>query len=181
MTKAQLAVTLYMQTQFLTGFIYHPCEERLSDLLNGVGQPESRGRFLALSDVTIEYADGKKERLSSAYINKATIELATGGDSSRGIGAKAGHKPYPFVEKSPLPVRLRLPAYVLIGSMHCTSGQRAWHVMEEKRMFLPLTNVRIRPRTNGIWWTAPFAAVNTEQILSWQEEDSVNGDAQAPL
>jgi len=162
-------VTLYMQTQVLIGSVYELHEQRLLDLLNDVfvWRPGNSGKFLELSGVTTSHADGKKERLPTAYINKVTIQLATpDGDSARGIGAKAGHKPYPFVEKSPLPVRLRLPAYVLIGSMHGTSGQRAWHVMEEKRMFLPLTNVRIRARTNGIWWTALFVAANREQILS---------------
>ncbi|MBA7677029.1 hypothetical protein ES703_85277 [subsurface metagenome] len=38
MAKAQLAVTLYMETQVLTGFIYQPKEERLSDLLVGVAK-----------------------------------------------------------------------------------------------------------------------------------------------
>ena len=131
-----LAVALYMQTQVLTGFIYH-----------------------------------YEESLATSYINKATIQVAAtiDGDLARGIGGRVGAKPYPFVEKLPVPVRVRMPAYIIIGNMHCASKQMAWHTLEGKLMFLPLTNVRIRAYTNGIWWTAPFAAVNREQILSVQE------------
>jgi hypothetical protein len=69
MDEAQsLAVKLYMQAQVLSGFIYQTYEERLLDLLNGVSvrRPESRGRFLDLSDVTVRYADGREERLPTA-------------------------------------------------------------------------------------------------------------------
>ncbi len=62
-----------------------------------------------LSDVTIHHANGKEKRLPTAYINKTAMELATilDSDSARGIGVKVGHKPYPFVKKSSVPVRLR--------------------------------------------------------------------------
>ena len=46
-------------------------------------------------------------------------------------------------------------------------------MLEEKLMFLPLTNVTIRPHENGIREIAPFAAVNREKILSFQPEESV--------
>ena len=171
-----LGIKLYMQTQVLSGFIYQPSDERLLEFLNGVSvrRPESRGRFLELSDVTIHYANGKEERLLTTYINKATIQLVATLDANlaRGVGAKVGSKPYPFVHKSLLPVRLRMPAYALAGNMHRASGQRAWHVLEERLMFLPLTNVEIRALANGIWSNVPFVAVNREQILSVQEEET---------
>ncbi len=171
-----LAVTLCMQTQVSSGFIYLPFEERLSDLLNGVlgRQPESRGRFLTLSDVTVYKADGKQEKLPTAYINKASIYLAATWDSNsgRGIGAKVGPKPYPFVQKSPMPVRLDLTGYSLTGSMHCASGERAQHVLEGGLRFMPLTGVEVRPLANGLWSNVPFVAVNKEQVLSLQEEGS---------
>lgn len=168
MAEAALAVTLYTQTQVWTGSIYRHYEERLLDLLNGAPkQPQSRGRFLALSDVIIQSADGKKERLPTAYINKATIELATtsGGDLARGLGAKAGHKPYPFVQKVSVPVELRMPAYAVIGNMHCTSWDELWHVFEERQTFLPVTDVSICALVSDVWWQVPFVAVNREQIL----------------
>ena len=174
MDAEQLVVTLYMQTQVLIGSIYQPREQRLLDLLNGVllSPSENSGVFLKLSDLTISHADGKKERLETTYINKATIQLAVtpDGDSARGIGAKVGPKSYPFVPKSPVRVNLRMPTYTLIGSMHHAGGQRIQDILDERLMFLPLTNAKIHPITNGTWWAAPFVAVNREQILTLQEE-----------
>ncbi len=103
-----LAVTLYMQTQILIGSILQPHEQRLLEILNGalLSPPESSGTFLKLNDVTISHTYGNKEKLPNAYINKATIQLAAtlDSDSARGIGAKVGPKPYPFVPKSPVRV-----------------------------------------------------------------------------
>lgn len=169
-----LAVKLYLQTQVLSGFIHSPYEERLVDVLSGVSvrRPESRARFLELSDVTIYHADGKEERLPTAHVNKATIQLAAtlDTDSGRGLGAKVGPKPYPFVEKISVPVRLQTPAYAVTGNMHRASYQSVWHVLEESPMFLPLTNVEICALVNDISSKVPFVAVNKEQILSLQEE-----------
>ena len=174
MNAEPLAVTFYMQTQVLMGFILQPHEQRLLDLLNGAlpSPPESSGTFLKLSDVIISDAYGKKRKLPTAYINKATIQLAAtlDGNMARGIGAKVGPKPYPFVPKSPVRVNLRMPTYTLIGSMHHASGQRIQDILDERLMFLPLTNAKIHPITNGTWWAAPFVAVNREQILTLQEE-----------
>ena len=170
-----LAVALYMETQVLTGFINHD-EERLSDVLNGVSlRREHRGRFVELSYVNIQNIDGPEESLAISYINKATIQVATtiDGDLAKGIGGRVGVKPYPFIEKLPVLVKVRMPAYIVIGNLHCASRQMARHTLEEKPVFLPLTNVNIRRSNNSHWWKASFAIVNTEQILSWQEEDAM--------
>ena len=171
-----LAVTLCMQTHMLSGFIYLHSDERLLDLLNGISvrRLESRGKFLALSDVTVHKADSEGEKLPAAYINKAAIYIAATwhSDLGRGLGAQTGQKPYPFVEKLPVPVRLHLSAFSLTGSMHCASRQRAWHVLEEQQTFLPLTDVEVRPLANDMWSNVPFVAVNREQILSLQEEET---------
>lgn len=179
MSGEKLSVTLYMETQVFTGFIHQLREERLLDFLNGasLSTPETSGTFLGLSDVTISHTNGKKEKLPTTYVNKATIQLAAtpDGNSARGIGAKVGSKPYPFVPKSPVWVSLRMPAYALIGSMHCASGQEVRHLLGGKLMFLPVTDAKIRPITNGIWWTAPFVAVNKEQIVSLRQEEIAPG------
>lgn len=171
-----LAVKFYTQTEVVSGLIYQYEEERLLDLLNGVSlrRRGNQGKFLALSDVTIQQVAAKKEeRLPTAYINRATIQLATTpeGDLARGIGAKAGHKPYPFVEKLSVPVRLHTPAYAVTGRMHQARGQRVWHVLEERPTFLPLTTAEIRALANGISSQVAFVAVNREQIVSLQEEE----------
>jgi len=128
MDAERVPVTLYMDTQVLIGFIYRPYEERLLDLFNGifVRRPENRGRFVEVIDITIHHPDGRRERLPVAYINKSIIQLAavSDGDPARGIGGKVGYRYPPFVQKSQVPVRLRTPAYVLLGSMHCSRGQK---------------------------------------------------------
>jgi excisionase family DNA binding protein len=182
MDAAWLPVTLYLQTEVLTGVIRHSHEERLLDLLNSVfvRRPESRGKFLSLRNVTIEHTGDKEERLPTAYVNKSAIQVAaiTDGDLARGVGARAGPKPYPFIRKSPSPVVLRTPNYELVGDMHLFGGQAVWHLFEEKLMFLPLTNVKISALGNGVRWSVGFVAVNREQIFCCNRRSLVDAKAE---
>ena len=176
MALAQFAVKLYIGTEIIIGYIRRPQEERLLDILNGIlaGQSEDSSGFLEVIDMTISHPDGRKEKLPVVYFNKLTIQLAalSDGDTARGIGGKVGYRYPPFIQKSPVAVRLYMPTYVLIGSMHCARGQRIRNVLQEKAMFLPVTNARIRAAANGTWWGAPLVAANRKQVLSLQEEDS---------
>ena len=170
----QLAIKLYLQTQVLSGFIYNPSNDRLLDILSGISvkRPESRAKFLELTNVTVQHADGTEEILPTVCVNKAAIELATTSDvdSARGLGTKVGPKPYPFVEKLVVPVRLQMSGYAITGSLHRAHYQRVWHVLDEKSTFLPITNADIAALANGDRWKAPFVAVNQEQILFLREE-----------
>ncbi len=172
----QLAIKLYLQTQVISGFLHNPANQRLTDILSGISvrRPESRAMFLELTDVTVQHGDGGEETLPSAYINKAAIELAATleADSGRGLGAKVGPRPYPFVEKSAVRVRLRLrtSGYVIAGNLYRAAHQMVWHVLEEKPTFLPLTDAEIGALANGDRWNSPFVAVNKEQILLLREE-----------
>jgi hypothetical protein len=124
--------------------------------------------------VTIEHSDGRKEKLKISYINKATVQLAVtlgAADSGRGIGAQDGPKSYPYVEKTPLPVRIETHDYVINGNMYRISYQRVWHVLEDTQTFLPLTNAQVCTLANGTREVFPFIAVNKEHILSLQEEN----------
>lgn len=175
MEAVGVPITVYLETQVLSGLVYPPVGKRLSDLLNsvGAGQSENSGKFLECSDLTISHADGTRERTQTAYINKSTIQIVAtpDRDSARGIGARVGPKTYPFVQKTPVRVRTRLPGYEVTGSMHCASGQRVWQLLEEEKlMFLPLTSARICTSKEGVWWTAAFVSINREQILSLQHE-----------
>ena len=181
---ASQLVKLYMQTQITMGYIYYAPtpEARLLDALNGISDigPVKRGRFLELSNVTIQHADGRQEKLSVAYINKATVQLAaTLGDADvgRGIGAQDGPKIYPFVKKSPVPVRIETQSYVVTGNMYRITYEKVWHVLEDTPTFLPLTHAQICTVTNGARESVLFVAVNKENILSLQEESigSVGG------
>lgn len=160
----------------MSGFIHCPQDERLVDLLSGVSvrSPEDRGRFLELSDVTIYHADGKEEKLPTANINKSTIHLVStlDADSGRGIGGKAGPKPYPFMDKLSVRVTLQTLAYTVTGDMYRASYQKIWHVLEQSLLFLPLTDVEICTLANGTCVHVPFAALNKEQIILLQEEES---------
>ena len=175
---ASQLIKLYMQTQVLIGSIYYAPtpEARLLDALNGLVDrgPVKKGRFLELTDVTIHHADGRKEKLKVSYINKSTVQLAvTLGevDSGRGIGALDGPKSYPFVEKTPLPVRIETHDYVVNGNMYRISYQRVWHVLEDVLTFLPITHGEVYTLANGTVEGFPFIAVNKDHILSLQEEN----------
>jgi hypothetical protein len=176
---ASQLIKLYMQTQVLIGNIYYAPtpEARLLDALNGLSDmgPVKHGRFLELTKVTIQHTTGREEKLDVAYINKSTVQLAgnmSGGvNTGRGIGGLDGPKAYPFVEKSPVPVRIETHDYLVTGNMYHVSYQKIWHVLEDAQIFLPLTHVQVSNRANGIRERIPFAAVNKEHILSLQEED----------
>jgi len=164
----QIALTIYMQNQTLIGFIYN-YGERLSDLLNSISlRRENRGRFVELHDVTIQHSDGREERLETTYINKANIQMAApvDGDLAKGIGGRAEDKHYPFVNKLSLLVRVQMPAYTILGNLHCVNRGEMRHTIEEKSMFLPLTHVSVCQSENSNWRKLPFAAVNREQMLS---------------
>ena len=176
---ASQIIKLYMQTQVVIGSIsYAPTPEaRLIDALNGVTDkgPVKKGRFLELTDVTIQHTDGSKEQLKISYINKSTIQLAVtlgDADSGRGIGAHDGPKLYPFVEKTPLPVHVKTSNYVIIGNMYHIRYQKVWIVLEDTALFLPITHAQVVTLSNGTIEMVPFVAVNKEHILSLQEENS---------
>ncbi len=170
----QLAIKVYLQTQVISGFFHNPGDERLADILSGIAvkRPESRAMFLELTDATVQHRDAGQESLPNAYINKAAIEFATTSeaDSGRGLGAKAGPRPYPFVEKSPVRVNLRTSSYFVAGNLYRASYQTVWHVLEEKPTYLPLTDAEIGTLASGDRWNAPFVAVNKEQILFLRED-----------
>jgi hypothetical protein len=149
MAVSQL-IKLYMPTEILIGSIFYAPtpEARLLDALNGVSDrgPIKKGRFLELSDVTIQHDDGRKEKLTISYINKSTVELAiTLGDAeiSRGIGAQEGPKSYPYVEKSALPVRIETADYVVNGNMYHMSYQKVWSVLEDAPESVPWQTIRL--------------------------------------
>lgn len=170
----RLAIRLYLRMQVVSGFLHNPADERITDILSGISgkRSESRAAFLELTDVTVQHRDGGEESLPCAYVNKAAVELATAveADSGRGLGAKTGPRPYPYVEKVTVRVRLGTPGYLVAGNLSRAAYQTVWHVLEEKPMYLPLTNAELVSCANGERWNAPFAAVNKERILFLREE-----------
>lgn len=170
-----IAVTLFTQTEVLNGSVYHLDVGRLSDVLNDVSVEQGwrDNRFLELGNVTVCNANGHKDSVPIICINKATIHMAllADGNLARGAGSRTGPKSFPFVLKSPVRVKLRTLYYTLIGNMHCTSWQEVRDVLDEEPMFLPLTDVSICPLGDDIGLTAPFVAVNKEQLLSLEQHE----------
>ena len=176
---ASQLIKLYLQKQVLIGNIYYAPtpEARLLDALNGLSDlgPVKRGQFLELTDVTVEHSDGRKEKLRVSYINKATVELAVtlgDADSGRGLGAEDGPKAYPFVQKSPVPVRIETTNYLINGNMYRVAYQKIWHILEDTLIFLPITHARISRLAQDESENISFIAVNKEHILSLQEEET---------
>jgi len=128
--------------------------------------------FLEFIDISASgeehtYQEGLRE-----YIRKAAVQLVATSDVNlaRGVGAKGGAKLYPFVPKSAVPVSLQLQTYTLIGCAHCSQGQSLYDVLNEDKLFIPLTGVTIAHQY-GLYATRPFVAVNKEQVTSSREED----------
>lgn len=179
LTASQL-IKLYMQTQIITGDIYYAPtpEARLLDALNGISDlgPVKRGNFIEINNAVISHADGTEEKIKTAYINKSTVQLAAtvgNADMGRGIGAHPGPKAYPFVEKSPVSVRIETQSFILTGNIYRVTYQRTWHVLEDSPVFLPLTHVQIDNRVNRVRERYAFVAVNKEHILSLQEQEKI--------
>ncbi len=172
----EIRVCVHLDAQTITGNVSLPRGKRLSDLLNGsnMGQSEHNTVFLELTDVIVSHKDDTEETTQTSFINKATIQLLTtlDEDLARGIGMKDSPKQYPYVNKSPVRAKMHMPSYELSGNVHCAGGQRAPHLLEERLMFLPLTDARIRVSKEDDWRRATFVAVNRGQILSLQYEEA---------
>jgi hypothetical protein len=184
---ASQLIKLYMQIQIAIGYIYYAPtpEARLLDALNGLSDigPVRRGNFLELNNVIINHRDGTEEKIQTVYINKSTVHLAAtlgAADAGRGIGAHTGLKAYPFVEKSPVVVRIETASFVVTGNMHRVAAQKTWHVLEDSPLFLPITHAQIYTQSTRISESCPFVAVNKEHILSLQEETSITKKVSEP-
>lgn len=172
---AWVKVALCMPESIISGFVYLRDDERLLDILNGVSkrQTESRSRSLEMVDVEVRKPDGREEKRPALYVHKPSICLAATWEKNvgKGVFAKTAWKEYPFVSKSAVPVRVQLPAFLLIGNMHVSRGQMACHLLEEPLAFLPMTNVEVQPPMNTLWSSVAFVAVNRQQVLSLEQED----------
>ena len=171
--KKQAKVQIYTPTYICTGYIYCPQQHRLLDVLNGTltGALRTNEEFLSVSEAEMRSLDGRVTMPQSAYISKASILFVRAIEAgyTRGLGGKAGHKPYPFISKSSVPVKLYVPSYTLTGQMHCAKGEGVWNVLNSEARFLPLTNVEICPSAGDSELGVSFIAVNKGQIISLEE------------
>lgn len=175
MYAQNVAVSVHMPAQVLTGVVSLSPERRLSDFLNGdfIGQSNSSGTFLKLTDVTIFHTDGTKERAETIYINKDTIQMlrTLENDSARGIGAYDGSKQYPFVHKSPVRTAMCMPDYEINGYLHCTNAQGVPQLLTQELAFLPCTDAKIHGIDGDNRWNAGFVAINRRQVCSFKQDE----------
>ena len=176
MYASWIPLKFYVETDVLRGSVELPINLRITDFLNETSEKKhtSFNRFLEVRDATIEHVDGTQERQQSTYINKMAILLVetAEGNSARGIGARVGCNGYPFVQKIPIQVVIKMPRHRLLGHMHCPNGQGVGEVIHTGVKFIPLTDVQIRTEGEDRWVRAPFTAVNRMQILSLQKEEA---------
>jgi len=164
-------VQIHTPAHTCTGSVYCPRQQRLLDMLNGLpGLLHVSNEFMPVSGVEIRYPDGKEATVQSAHINKANILfIREFGEGRKGLGGEVGHKPYPYVPKPSVIVKLCIPLYTLTGQMHCTERRRVADVLNSEQRFIALTNVDICPSVGKSESGVRFVAVNKEQILSLAE------------
>jgi hypothetical protein len=170
-------IILFMQREILTGSIFiSTLEGRLLDELNGriTSGPESREKFLRLTNVTIQHMDDRQERAEMVHVNRENIQMAAtpSANTRRGIGGKPDPKPYPFAEKVPVPVKIMMLGYEITGNMYRINYQKVENVLIEKTTFIPLTDAKVSALISGKQLDLPFLAVNKEQILSLYEKST---------
>ena len=177
------AVTLYTDGRFWIGYVDLQSGERFSDLLNDsfVERSDKYHKFLQINDVTINSVDSKLERrLKIAYVNKESILIALPHDEESYTSVTNAEEPsnHPFIQKTPIFATIVMPGYEVGGYIHCSSEQTPWSMFEEQSGFIPLlkfipvTNVRIKVLGSSASWSDPFAAVNREQVISFDIEAS---------
>ncbi len=181
MSTQNVAVSVYMHEQTLTGNIQVPHLKRLSDLLNynPGGQADT---FITLTDVTMTLADGTKGRAKTVYINKKSIYMITtiDDDSARGIGGQAGLKRYPYVHKLPVRANIQLPGYEINGYLHCTDAQNVTELLGSGLAFIPCTKTKIRDVNKHTWWETEFVSVNKSQISCFRQDEQDEWNTSEP-
>jgi hypothetical protein len=176
MSSQGIFVNLYTEEQVLRGSIFLPSYLRISDFLNEkvVGSSKFAGPFLELTKNNIMAANDIKETMGIERVNKTALRmLATPNtNSARGIGGKHGPKNYPFVQKFPVRVKMHVSNYELTGKVHRTSNQGIRQLLEDTRMFLPITDAKISVDNSETLQTAFFVAVNKEYVSFMEPQES---------
>ncbi len=167
----KLPVVVYTVSGIFVGDTYRLEEQRLLDTLNrGFVARALRmaGDFMPLADVEAYAPNGRKTRLASIHINKASILFVgeKGGDPQATTpGGRETRKTHLLRIKTPLGTEISVPPYVLEGNVYVESWGELPEAIETDARFLPLTDVRVSPVLTGGEPTFGFVAVNREKIL----------------
>lgn len=143
------------------GYTYRLDRQRLLDALNdGITANSAHiGKdFVPLTDVKMFLPKGEVEYMVSTHIRKANILFIA--EISGGLPEKAGKK----LEKKPVPVRVRMSSYNLVGRMHARIYQQLVDTLEGDERFLPLTNVEVTPMLVNCGSRFDFIAINKDKV-----------------
>ena len=176
MASEQFTITFYTKHGLLNGTVSLSRGERLLDLLND-GLADNQGNesaYISLSDVTLTSAGGIKDRYNAVYIAKSNLIMVATPDHdiARGICAQLGINNPPFVQKSPVRIRLEIQDYTITGNMHCSDGETVLGVLNKTSKFLPITDAKIRTTQSDHWMPIAFLAVNNQEVFSAYEISS---------
>jgi len=170
MTSEQFTITFYTKHGLLNGTISVPRGERLLDLLNdGLEDNQiNESLYLSLSNVILSSERGIKDRYDAIYIAKSNLIMVSTPerDVARGICAQLGLKDPPYVEKSPVSIRLEIQDYTITGNLHCSNGETILGVLNKPLRFLPMTDAKIRANQTEHWVPVDFLAVNNTEVFS---------------
>jgi hypothetical protein len=166
--NVSIPVELGMHSEIKNGYINCPKYFRLLDVLNGDGYDNANFIELANSpDVNEGIATADKPQVC---VRKSAVELVAVSESNlaRGLGAESGWRSYPFMLKKPVQVSLQLQSYSLVGTLHLSEAQTVPELLNEKNLFLPITDVTISHEFR-LYGTRPLAIVNKDHIMLSRE------------
>lgn len=163
-----LDIEVYTQTSVNTGRVFCPSISRMLDLLNDhfLHDAASHKNFLEIMESSVAAGPNKPK----LHFNKSAIALIalSEANTGRGMGAAASQKAYPFVRKMPCGVTIDLASYTVAGSIHCAGDQSVTAILNERKAFLPMTDVIITDGS-GLRRERPFVALNKGHIISLRE------------
>jgi hypothetical protein len=92
----------------------------------------------------------------------------TDANLARGLGSDSDWRAYPFVLKKPVLVSLQLQSYSLVGTLHLSEVQTITELLNEKNLFLPMTDVTLS-HNYRLYGIRPFVVVNKDYITISRE------------
>ena len=164
----KLPVVVCTPSGVFVGDTYRLEEQRLLDALNRgfiARALRMAGAFMPLTDVESYSASGKKGRLPSIHVHKASILFVGERRSVPETAAGGNRKPQLIRTKTPIGAEIHLPPYILEGNIFVETWGQLPEAIETDTRFLPLTDARIRPALPGGESTFSFVAVNREKVL----------------
>jgi hypothetical protein len=136
---SSIPVELGMHSEMRGGYISCPPYLRLLDLFNG--DSYDNPNFIELNSSPI--VDSNEN--TPICFHKSVVELVAVSEANiaRGLGSDSRLRTYPFVFKNTVRVNLQLHSYTLVGTLHLSETQTIRELLNEKSLFLPMTDVSI--------------------------------------